>query len=89
MDEGRAASSMRGPFHPRIRPEEDRMISHLEQDIDVNDAFSTLGELAENPLHVTHLEDLPDDDEAFGTWNERLDCGGLELDVECQGARLA
>jgi hypothetical protein len=65
------------------------MISHLEQDIDVNDAFSALGELAENPLHVKDLADTSDDDEAFGAWDHRLDCGALELDVECQGARLA
>jgi hypothetical protein len=65
------------------------MTSHLEHDFDVADAFSKLGELAENPLHLADLGEASEDVEAFASFSDRVDCGDLEIDVECQGARLA
>lgn len=65
------------------------MNSHLETDFDVTDTFSALGGLAENPLHVEHFDDSTEEGEAFTRVADALECGGLEIDVECQGARLA
>jgi hypothetical protein len=65
------------------------MITHLDSDFDVTDTYSKLGELAENPPELVDLGDAAEDVEAFARWNEEVDCGDLDLDLECQGARLA
>jgi hypothetical protein len=65
------------------------MITHLETDFDVTDTFSALGELAENPLHLHELPDDSEEDQALADWNEKLECGALDLDMECEGVRLA
>jgi len=61
----------------------------LEHEFDLEDTYAKLGELAENPPHFATSDAFADEDDAPVAFDGRLDCGALDLDLECQGARLA